>query len=259
MNTLNNMRGSLSRDARQQGFTLVELMVTVGIALFLLGGLVTILQNVRQANLNQQALAQLQDQQRFAMTVIADMIQQAGYYPNYAETQSSAMLAAGVFAQNGQAFFGTAGPPDSVTVRFNTIGGDGVIMCDGSTLPVGAAEATQVNQFTVVPPAGNVPGQLLCSLNGALPVPLANGVTNMQISYGVNRANPLLNYNVDTYLTADQMLPGLPNGGDWNNVSSVRVVLTFTNPLYAGPASGQQPTITFERVVMVMGRAGVHS
>jgi type IV pilus assembly protein PilW len=189
------------------------------------------------------------------------MIQQAGYYPSYTETQASAMTASAPFAVAGQAFFGTGtgalAPPDSITVRFNTIGGDGVIMCDGSTLPVGAAEKTQVNQFTVVPPAGNVPGQLLCSLNGAAPVPLANGVTGLQIYYGVNRANPLLNYNVDTYLTANQMLPGLPNGGDWNNISSVRVVMTFTNPLAGAP--GQQPTITFERVVMVMGRAGVHS
>ena len=101
MNTRNNTRGSLRHAARQRGFTLVELMVTVGIALFLLGGLVTILQNVRQANLNQQALAQLQDQQRFAMTVISDMIQQAGYYPSYTETQSSAMGANAPFAVAG--------------------------------------------------------------------------------------------------------------------------------------------------------------
>ena len=58
--------------ADQHGFTLVELMVTVAIALFLLGGLVTIVENVRKANLNQTRLAQLQDEQRFALTVITD-------------------------------------------------------------------------------------------------------------------------------------------------------------------------------------------
>ena len=41
--------------AAQRGFTLVELMVTVAIALFLLGGLVTIVQNVRDTNMNQTA------------------------------------------------------------------------------------------------------------------------------------------------------------------------------------------------------------
>ena len=66
----------------QRGFTLIELMVTVAIALFLLGGLLTILQNMRGTYGNQQALAQLQDQQRFAMTVLTDVIQAGGYFPD---------------------------------------------------------------------------------------------------------------------------------------------------------------------------------
>ena len=58
----------------QRGFTLVELMVTVAIALFLLYGLVTIVEQVRRTSLDQQSLTQLQDQQRFAMTVLTDVI-----------------------------------------------------------------------------------------------------------------------------------------------------------------------------------------
>jgi len=84
-----------------------------------------------------------------------------------------------------------------------------------------------------------------------------NNLQNMVIYYGVNRNAPTINYNVDTYLTADQMNAALPAGGDWMNISSVRVVLTFANPLAGVP--GQQPTIVFERVVSVMARAGVHS
>ena len=67
---------------RARGFTLVELMVTVAIALFLIGGLLTIIQNVRNRYTDQQALAQLQDQQRFAMGIITDIVQQAGYFPD---------------------------------------------------------------------------------------------------------------------------------------------------------------------------------
>ena len=44
----------------ERGFTLVELMVTVAIALFLIGGLLTVLQDVRIAYNNQQSLSQLQ-------------------------------------------------------------------------------------------------------------------------------------------------------------------------------------------------------
>ncbi len=42
---------------RERGFTLIELMITVAIALFLVGGLPTILQNVRGAYNNQQELS----------------------------------------------------------------------------------------------------------------------------------------------------------------------------------------------------------
>ena len=92
---------------RARGFTLVELMVTVAIALFLIGGLLTIIQNVRNRYTDQQALAQLQDQQRFAMGVITDIVQQAGYFPDpVTDTPDTALQAVGPY-QSGQAFFGT--------------------------------------------------------------------------------------------------------------------------------------------------------
>jgi type IV pilus assembly protein PilW len=258
---------------RERGFTLVELMVAMAVAIFLLGGLGIIVHNLRKEHMNQQALAQLQDEQRFAMTLLADVIQAAGHYPDAtSQTVGSALPSAGapiagqVAMVAGQAFDGfhsTGNPnlniPDSLTVRFVTSGTDGMIMCDGSQSAV-AAVATNV--FTVVPPAGNVPGQLLCSLNGNPPVALVNGVQGLEVFYGVNRAAPTINYSIDTYLTADQMDATLAGGGDWMNISAVRIVLTFTNPLCTTVAAcqpGQLPTVTFERVVPVMARAGFHS
>jgi hypothetical protein len=44
---------------------------------------------------------------------------------------------------------------------------------------------------------------------------------------------------------------------DWSNISSVRVQLTFVNPLASQP--GQPATIVLERVIQVMARAGVHT
>ena len=244
----------------QRGFTLVELMVTVAIALFLLAGLVTILQNVRATYANQQSLAQLQDQQRFAMTVLTDVIQAGGYFPDpLGMTPGSALPAAGVY-QVGQAFTGIqgAGVPDSIGVRYRTANGDGVILCDGSSntaVPPGSQLYT--NLFTVVPPAGAVPGQLQCTLNGNPALTLVTGVQGLTIYYGVKRNPAVVDYNVDTYLTANQMLLAGPNGNDWLNISSVRIVLTFTNPLAGQP--GQPGTIVFERVIEVMARAGVHT
>ena len=239
----------------QRGFTLIELMVTVAIALFLLGGLLTVLQNVRGAYNNQQSLAQLADQQRFAMTVLTDVIQAGGYFPDPVAWQpSTALPLAGAYAA-GQAFTGThaAGSPDSIGVRYRTGNGDGVILCDGSS-NTAAPPGSQLyaNVFTVVPPAGAVPGQLRCTLNGNPAVTIVTGVQNLLVYYGAKRDFTTNDYNVDTYLTADQM-----SANDWNNLSSVRLILTFNNPMWGQP--GQQQFITFERVVEVMARAGPHT
>jgi len=160
----------------------------------------------------------------------------------------------------GQAFTGIqgAGVPDSIGVRYRTANGDGVILCDGSSntaVPPGSQLYT--NLFTVVPPAGAVPGQLQCTLNGNPALTLVTGVQGLTIYYGVKRNPAVVDYNVDTYLTANQMLLAGPNGNDWLNISSVRIVLTFTNPLAGQP--GQPGTIVFERVIEVMARAGVHT
>jgi type IV pilus assembly protein PilW len=242
----------------QVGFTLVELMVTVAIALFLLGGLLTIVQNVRNTQTNQQLLAMLQDQQRFAMTVLGDVVQSGGYYPDpLNETPPQALPAQGGFPA-GQAFIGThaAGVTDTLGVRYKTALNDGIILCNGSTNTAFATNSYQ-NLFRVVQPAGNVPGQLQCSLDGgATYQTLVTGVIGLTVYYGVKR-QVSNDYNVDTYVTADQMVVAGPNGNDWANISAVRIVLTFTNPMAGQP--GQQPTITFDRVVEVMARAGVHT
>jgi type IV pilus assembly protein PilW len=238
----------------ERGFTLVELMITVAIALFLIGGLLTILQTVRSAYNNQQALSQLQDQQRFAMTVLTDVIQAGGFFPDpVAWGPTTALPAAGAYAA-GQAFAGThaGAAPDSLGVRYRTAVNDGVILCDGSTNTAVAPTGLYTNQFTVVLPVGNTPGQLQCQLNNNAPLTIVNGVQGLLVYYGVKRNFALNDYNVDTYLTADLM-----SAADWANVSSVRIILTFTNPMANQP--GQPATINFERVVEVMWRAGVHT
>ena len=65
---------------RQRGFSLVELSIAILIALFLLGGLVTLVMGTRRTNATQSALSQLQDNERIAMTLITNVVQQAGYY-----------------------------------------------------------------------------------------------------------------------------------------------------------------------------------
>lgn len=244
------------RPAHQRGFTLIELMVTVAIAMFLLGGLVTIMGNVRTTNLNQQALAQLQDEQRFAMTVITDAIQAGGYFadPTIGATTfgNSANPAPTAAFQAGYVFAGShvgatdAVARDSIATRFQTAPNHGPILCNGTD---SAQQAAQTYQIQLSLSAAN---ELQCSVNNAAPLPLVSGVQAMAIYYGVKRDPTFADYNVDTYVNWTNM-----NNNDFNTISAVRVVLTFTNPLANQPS--QPPTITMERVISVMARAGVHT
>ena len=252
---MNTQRTALPPSLRAaRGFTVVELMVTIAIALFLLGGLITILQTVRRTYVSQQAQVQLQDQQRFAVTLLTDVIQSGGYYDNpVGDTVLSALPAVAPNFGSGQAFFGTQGAVlpaagDTIYVRFRTAPGDGIINCSGSSNATGV-DQVYTNEFYVNPGTG----QLMCSLNGAAAVPLVSGVVNLQVYYGVKRAVPATDYNVDTYEQANAM-----QASDWDQISSVRVIVTFANPLWGTPNQpvATQQYITFERVIQVMSRAG---
>ncbi len=105
------------------------------------------------------------------------------------------------------------------------------------------------NAFSVATVAGV--SYLVCSLNGAAAVPLASGITNLQILYGVQTNPAALTNSVDTYLDATAVTAG----NYWGKVLSVKIRLTFTNPMANQP--GQPATIQFTRVVDVMNKTGV--
>ncbi len=238
----------------QGGFTLVELMVTVGIALFLLFGLFSIVQNVRVTYANQQLVAQLEDAQRLATIMMTDVTQEAGYFPNPVTYTAADLPAAGAFtagqAISGTHANGTAAPGDTLSVRYMTANGDGMLNCNGTSNTSGGT-LVYTNAFSIVG------GQLMCSVNGAAALPLVSGVTNLQVLYGVKRNFAIAGNDVDTYLNASQMA-----AADWGNITSVTITLTFVNPLSATTGItttegvNQPPTLSFTRVIDVMNRTG---
>lgn len=230
---------------RQRGLSLIEMMVAILIALFLIGGIIVVEQGVNLSYSQQNGLSQLQDEQRFAMSVLTSVIGSAGYYPNPTQnSQVIALPAAGSFAA-GQAIYApataAAAPHDAISVRYMTAAGDGLTLCDGTA----ATSTVNTSYFYVATdPVNTSTYDLYCQLNGNTAVPLVTGVTDMQILYGV-ATGP--DNNVTEYLYAQDV----PN---WSAVTSVEVTLTFANPLANQP--GQKPTVTFTRVISIMGRVG---
>ena len=237
---------SIGRTPRaQRGYTLIEIKIAVVVALFLLEGLLTIVQSNRRVFGTQNQLAQLEDSQRLVMTMIANVIETAGYFADPTVNTSAALTAAAPFAAT-QAITGTysaAAPGDTIRVRYMTASGDGILNCSGSSNTSGANQI-YVNFFRIIG------GRLICTMNGTQ-YPLVSGVQNLTVLYGVKTDFTVDDNTVDTYLNASQM-----TAANWNNVITVTVTLTFTNPVYTA-GSGQPQTISFQRVIGVMGRAGI--
>jgi len=218
----------------QHGVGLIELMVAITIALFLLLGLGTIFVAMRQTSSARQGLSSLQDSERMAMSFLGNDIQGAGYYPNPLVATPAANFPAVTstlysFA-GGQIVTGTSGSTpgtDTLTVRF--IGSPGIQGCASATV----SGVPYVDTFSV---SANV---LNCNENQTS-VALVSGVTGMTVLYGEDTTG---NGSVTEYVPASGVT-------SWASVKTVNVKLAFTNPLAGQP--GQLATVKFARTVAVM-------
>ncbi len=245
-----------SRPFAECGLTLIEMLIAILIGMFLTGGLLTLVQSMKRASLNQSGLSQLQDNERMAMTLITDVIKSTGYY--YGPLVNSAASSFPVKNYNANANFTTAGQAlvgtgayaagnNVITSRYLTAGGDNIINCTGN--PSGVA-ASFVNTFSL-DGAGNLQCTLIVNGVASPPVPLIGGISNLQIYYGVQTNGAAGTNSVDTYLDAASVTAG----SYWNSVKSVKVTLTFVNPMFGQP--NQPQNVPFTRVIAVMDKTGV--
>jgi prepilin-type N-terminal cleavage/methylation domain-containing protein len=254
------------KEPHQRGFTLVEMMISILIGLFLIGGLLTLVQTMKRTSGIQGGLSQLQDNERMTTGLMADVIQATGDYPNpMANTPSAAFLAwtvPGVPAltfSKSQSIVGTAAAAgDVIAVRYATSGTDGLTSCVGNP---SAVAAIFVNVFSI-----DANGNLQCRLittNGAggvlsdVTTTLVNNVTNLQILYGMKTNATSTFTAADAYLTATQVAALAPPPGytfPWVLIKSVQLTLTLKNPLANQP--NQQATLSLMRVVNIMNQVG---
>jgi type IV pilus assembly protein PilW len=256
------MSASSPQRARSQGFTLVELLIALAIALFLIGGILAVVQDTRRAASSQTQATQLQDSVRLAMTIMTSSIQTAGYYSDPLNSTSVASLgAAGPFvagqAISGTGAFAAAAPGNVISVRYQTANNDGILNCGGTSNTTGGNEIF-VNSFSV-----DAAGDLNCTLTTAggtaiIPLVIATTgvnpvkVTKMQVLYGVQTNFALGNQCADRYMDANQVTATLINTvSAWNYVVSVRITLSFQNPVIG------QPDLQFTRVIGLMNKMGV--
>ncbi len=88
-------RRKSARAAR--GFTFVEIMVALALGLFLIGGLLTLVQAMRRTATNQSGMSQLQDNERMAMQLITDVVQSTGYYTSPLTNSAASAFLVGTY------------------------------------------------------------------------------------------------------------------------------------------------------------------
>jgi len=216
---------------KTKGFTLIELMVSILIGLFLLAGLVQIFFASKQTYRLGDGLSRLQENGRFAQYEINRMVRLAGYKPDPTVLDNQVFLADSSFA------LGSTGLPlvgeqvimgvddhsgsddiipgtDVLTVRYMGTSDNKTTDCAGIAV---TATITSLNTFYVKD--GN---SLFCTAktgsSAEATQELISGIEDLQFLYGVDSSGDDV---VDQYMDADSVT----SSTNWPNVISVRVGL----------------------------------
>ena len=231
----------IARASRQSGFTIVEMMVALAISMIVLLGFSVIFVNIKKTFISQDALSQLQDNERLAMTLLTASANEAGYYPTPA-TLSSAQIKADADATYGamvasQAVMGTdgaSGASDTISMAFAASANDTLITCQGHTIvaadiaaapSVTNASVSVRNVFYVdatnktLNCIAKINGGTSATYGGGAGTPLVTNVASMSVLYGVDGgAGSVAGYYTATNVT------------DWTTVKTARITLNFVNP-----------------------------
>ncbi len=241
---------SLRRD--QRGFTLLEMMVAVTIGMVVILGVTVTFVNMKASWGTQDKMAQLQDNERLAMAFLTSSVEEAGYYPDPTSAApftgyTDATYGSSTYA--GQVIMGTAvsgSTSATLTTRYGTVDGDGILTCQGSTNTSGSAAIIR-NVFYVDATAKTLnciayANESTTTAPGAVGAALVTGVASMDVLYAVDTDDTGTAYK---YLPASSMTATY-----WQNVRAVRVTLNFVNP--NASLSGAPATIAWVQTINLM-------
>ncbi len=264
---LNNGLGVI----RQCGVTLVELMISLTIGLFLLMGMATIFSSTNISFNAQTGLTQLQNNQVQALTVLSNIIQSAGYYAAYPGNNTSLALQTAVTAipaisnsivvpvnvgVNSPAAISTtptfnlsfATPASSGSYQVQAVFGGSLYSGGPDVIAVRAANAmdctgnSHASDATAVYSVFTVyNNSLICAIYNSNTSAWTNWQVLISGSTGVNgMPNGLssmnIAYEVDPSGSGQTMqyltAATVTANSYWSNVIGVQVTLNFINPLY---------------------------
>ncbi len=201
----------------QMGMTLIEIMIAMGIGLFLIAGVVQLLVTTRQSYNVQDAVARIEENSRFSLGMLSENIRLAGYKKDAWESNSTTFATANTLFAAGDYISGSEGgnsSSDQINIRFHgSVNNSGNV--DGRVIDCEGNEVGDTNVELSFSISGS---DLICTVDGTTPpVVLAGNVSNMQILYGEDTS---ADDAVNKYVTSSSV-------SNWNNIISVKIGLVF--------------------------------
>jgi type IV pilus assembly protein PilW len=207
---------------KQQGLTLIEIMIALLIGAFILGGIMGVFLNTQRTYRVQDAMSRLQENGRFAMEFIANDIRMADY--RECQTSTPPSLDISLDAVNNIPLKGVNGVQSNVSSAKDA---PDAIGFKWSLRGCNAYNAGSPNDPTTESPQNRYYEIQTAKLYSCATCELVEGVENMQILYGVDTDMTVLKPNGDgvaNYYTKGTAA-NFPAAADWAKVVSVRVSL----------------------------------
>jgi len=186
---------------RQQGMTLIEIMIALLIGAFLLGGILQVFLNSSQTSRTQENLSRMQENGRFALEFLSRDIRVADFRTCFSDPSVATAV---------------AGTNDDAAIMPLLVTTDGITVTQSSNA-CGAGSTTTSVAYSIRPDPNSGQPALFKSTDGAAAQALIEGIENMQILYGEDTDMPP-DGTADYYVDWDTIVSSA-------NVVSVRISL----------------------------------
>lgn len=207
----------------QSGLTLVEIMIAMAIGVFLLAGLIQILMNTKQSFNVQDAVARLEENNRFALDTLSKNIRMSGYKANPWQNDTLAFpnTTASLFNNKpGQVISGVDGgtQSDQINIQYFGSSGDRMLDCAGKSVEKDqrvelsfSLNGSDLKCISTIyrPPASNIVADEV----------IAENIVNMQIIYGEDSTS---DGTANKYINASSV-------SNWNNIYSLKIGLVVSS------------------------------
>lgn len=233
-----------------QGFTLVELMITLALSLLITYAIAQVLISSNQTSVTSDGMSQSQETGRFVMSYLSDYIREAGMDTLDGSKETQAVISCdefpGLIGTSGNLACSSESVLGDTQLTINSLGihGDRLAI---ATIPAGPASDIQdctgtggftaddivLNVFWVESKDVNGPNNLMCqghmfdgsTIRGSNPAQeIANGVESMHVLYGEGIVP------IDESVSTDRNVGRYVNGNqvdNWDQVYAIKVsVLT---------------------------------